>query len=145
MNKTFDKTLLLYHNQYLSWTDLEKIDGFMEAWKNQDEKKFTEILFTNGMDEAFGWDIGYALHRPRTENQAEYGLRITFKERLDKEFEPFRCVEDLARDDKSSAVRYGMRQSLNSGLHLNDAIEEQFSIHQKLLKNLAEKEDKGAE
>ena len=142
MNKNFDKTLFLQHNQYLSFLDLEKIDGFIEAWKTQDEDKFVEILHTHGMDIEWGWDIDYALHRPRTSNQVEYGLRVTFKERTDKEFEKYRCVEDLARDDKSSVVRFGMVQSLNSGVHLNDAIEEQFGIDQRLLQKLAEDREK---
>lgn len=70
----------------MSFLDLEKIDGFIEAWKAQDESKFVEILHTHGMDISWGWDIGYALHRPRTSNQVEYGLWCNIKN-ADEELE----------------------------------------------------------
>lgn len=144
MKEKFDTTLYAQHNQYLSFLDLEKVDGFIEAWKSQDENKFIDILHTNGMDKSFGYKIEQGLHVPRTErNQKkfEYGLRVTFKERTDKAFEPYKSVEDICRDDPSSVIRAGMRASLNLGVSINDCMEEALSVHTKLLKNMLE-EDK---
>lgn len=148
MKEEQDNTLKLYHNQYLSFIDLEKLDDWEKAWKGQDKELFEKILFTHGMDPAFGYSIEQALHVPRTERnqrKMDFGPLVRFKERVDKEFEPYRCVEDICRDDPSSFVRSGMRESLNSGVSLNDIIQERLSIHQKLLKNMAEKEKSNKE
>lgn len=139
-----DSSNVLEFDQFLSFTDLEKVDGFTDAWKSQDEEKFIEILYKNGMDKRFGYQLGYSLHRPRTSNQVEYGLRITFKERQDKEFEPYRDVRDIARTDRSSVVRAGMVESLNLGMYLGQIIEDELSKHVRYLEMKSE-EKKGKE
>ena len=73
------------------------------------------------------------LHRPRCSNQVEYGYVVRFRERQDKEFEPYRAVEDIAKTDPSSTVRAGMVNSLNMGTTISDAIEDALSTRAKLI------------
>lgn len=131
-------------NQFLSFLDLEKLDNWKEAFNGQNEEMFNQILYTHGCDLSYGWAIETCLHRPRTSNMIEYGPVIRFKERSDKEFEPYKAVEDIARDHESSFVRAGMQESLNSGLHLADFIEEELSKHVRYLEMKSE-EKKGKE
>ncbi len=147
MKEEFDTILFKYHNQYLSFVDLEKLDDWKKAWNGQDEELFLDILYTHGMDRDYGWKIEYAMHVPRTEKnqrKADYGPMITFKERSDKAFEPYKAVEDVCRDHASSIVRTGMRESLNSGLHLADFIEDELSKHVRYLE-MKNEEKKGKE
>ena len=133
MNEDFDTTLYLEHNQYLSFLDLELLDDWEEAWKGQNEELFLQILHTNGMDLNYGWQLEECLHRPRCSNQVEYGYVVRFRERQDKEFEPYRAVEDIAKTDPSSTVRAGMVNSLNMGTTISDAIEDALSTRAKLI------------
>ena len=133
MNEDFDTTLYAQHNQYLSFLDLELPDDWEEAWKGQNEELFLEILHTNGADLGYGWNLEECLHRPRCSNQVEYGYVVRFREREDKEFEPYRAVEDIAKTDPSSTVRAGMVNSLNMGTTISDAIEDALSTRAKLI------------
>ena len=133
MNKDFDTTLYATHNQYLSFLDLELLDDWEEAWKGQNEELFLQILHTNGADLNYGWNLEECLHRPRCSNQVEYGYVVRFRERQDKEFEPYRAVEDIAKTDPSSTVRAGMVNSLNMGTTISDAIEDALSTRAKLI------------
>lgn len=134
MNKDFDKTLFLEHDTYLSFKDLEKIDNWREVLVSGDTKALESILHTNGCDLSFGYEILSCEHATRTKPHVRhFGPKVTFRERRDKEFEPYRAVEDICRTHESSVVRYGMRESLNMGVNLNDIIEEQLSTHARLL------------
>ena len=133
MKENFDTTLYAEHNQYLSFLDLELLDGWEEAWKGQNEELFLKILHTNGADLNYGWNLEECLHRPRCSNQVEYGYVVRFRERQDKEFEPYRAVEDIAKTDPSSTVRAGMVNSLNMGTTISDAIEDALSTRAKLI------------
>lgn len=132
-------------DQFLSFLDLEKLDDWEEAFKGQNEELFNKVLYTNGADLDYGWKIEYVLHRPRTSNFVEYGPVVRFRERRDKEYEPYRDVRDIARTDPSSTVRAGMVESLNAGITLNDAIEERLSIHTKYLKMRSEEKQQSKE
>lgn len=133
MKEDFDTTLYATHNQYLSFLDLELLDDWEEAWKGQNEELFLQILHTNGADLRYGWSLEECLHRPRCSNQVEYGYVVRFRERQDKEFEPYRAVEDIAKTDPSSTVRAGMVNSLNMGTTISDAIEDALSTRAKLI------------
>ncbi len=93
------------YNQYLSFVDLEKDPEWNEAWKDQDEKKVEALLHKYGADLKYGWEVEVVLHRPRTSNAAEYGPKISFVERTDKEFAPYVSTEDMIANTKDSFLR----------------------------------------
>ena len=98
-------------NQYLSWHDMEKAVGFKEAWKAMDLAKIEELLYTHGCDTAFGWELVYCHHRPRTSNQAVNSVRFEFKEREDKEFiqSGMKAVEDIINSCSDSSMRLELK------------------------------------
>jgi len=69
----------------LSFFDLEKLDGWKEAWKEQDKKKVEKYLFDNGMDITQEYDIRVCMHRTLC-NKVEYGPRFEGQERNCKEW-----------------------------------------------------------
>ena len=141
MLKQFDEEFATQYDQYLSFHDLEKLDDWRDVLVNEDVDRLEEILYTHGCDMVFGYSLVSDLHQPRTENRkVEYfGPRFLFRERRDKEFEPYRHVTDIARTDPSSTVRSGMKESLNAGVSLNDVIEEALSTNVRLLEMKHEK------
>jgi len=66
----------------LSLFDLEKLDGFTEAWKAQDQAKVEEYLYNNGMDVSQLYDVVVCMHRTLC-NKVEYGPRFEGAERVD--------------------------------------------------------------
>lgn len=82
-------------NQFLSFVDLERDPEWNVAWREQDEQKVEELLYKYGADIQYGWTVEVCLHRPRTSNSAEYGPKVNFVERTDKEWLPFLSTEDM--------------------------------------------------
>ena len=92
-------------NQYLSFVDLEKDAEWNTAWKAQDEAKVEELLYKYGADVKYGWEVEVCLHRPRISNSAEYGPKVNFVERTDKEFAPYISTEDMIANTKDSFLK----------------------------------------
>ena len=95
-------------NQFLSFVDLERDPEWNTAWKAQDEKKVEELLYKYGANTEFGWAVEVCLHRPRTSNSAEYGPKVNFVERTDKEWLPYMNVEDMIANTKDSFLKADM-------------------------------------
>lgn len=93
------------YNQYLSFVDLEKDPEWLVAWRGQDSDKVDQLLYKYGCDLEYGWDVEVVLHRPRTSNAAEYGPKINFKERGDKEWLPYMSTEDMVANTKDSYMK----------------------------------------
>ena len=72
------------YDQYLSFVDVENVQGFQEAWKAQDKEKVDAILYSLGVDLENGYEIEINTHRTRISQQVEYGPRFSFSERKDK-------------------------------------------------------------
>ena len=83
------------YDQYLSFVDLERDAEWNVAWKAQNQKKVEELLYKYGCEIDYGYEIEVCLHRPRTSNSVDYGPRISFKSRTDKEWQKNMSVEDL--------------------------------------------------
>lgn len=92
-------------NQFLSFVDLEKDPEWNAAWKSQDEARVEELLYKYGADVKFGWEVEVCLHRPRTSNSAEYGPKVNFVERTDKEFAPYISTEDMIANTADSYMK----------------------------------------
>lgn len=74
------------YDQYLSFLDLEQHPDWLEAWKAQDKDKVDRILYSMGCDLTCGYEVEVLLHRSRLSKQVEYGPRMSFKMREDKEW-----------------------------------------------------------
>lgn len=96
------------YNQYLSFVDLEKDTEWNTAWREQDEKKVEKLLYKYGADVRFGWEVEVTLHRPRTSNSIDYGPKIIFKERTDKEWLPYMSTEDMIAATTDSYMKADM-------------------------------------
>lgn len=72
------------YDQYLSFVDVENVEGFQEAWKAQDKEKVDAILYSLGVDLENGYEVEVNTHRTRISQQVEYGPRFSFSERKDK-------------------------------------------------------------
>lgn len=109
-NKEFDLVdNVELHDQYLSFLDLENHPDWGSAWKSQNEKKVSEILHSLGVDLDYGWEISVCLHRSRISNKVEYGPRISFKERTDREWmRDNMAVEDIIRNTGDKSMREEM-------------------------------------
>ena len=84
MNKNFPVS---EYDQYLSFVDVENVEGFQEAWKAQDKEKVDAIFYSLGVDLQNGYEIEVNTHRTRISQQVEYGPRFSFSERKDKEWQ----------------------------------------------------------
>ena len=98
-------------NQYLSFSDLDKLQGWKEAWKTGNIEEVEKLLFAAGVDLDFGWEIVVNNHRPRTSNLPVYGPRFEFKEREDKEFTQsgMKAVEDISNSCSDSSLRLELK------------------------------------
>ena len=98
-------------NQYLSFSDLDKLQGWKEAWKNGNIEEVEKLLYSAGVDLEFGWEIEVNNHRPRTSNLPVYGPRFEFKERKDKEWQNSGCmaVEDIINSCGDSSLRLELK------------------------------------
>lgn len=98
-------------NQYLSFSDLDKLQGWKEAWKSSNIEQVEKLLFKVGVDLEFGWEIVVNNHRPRTSNLPVYGPRFEFKEREDKEFiqSGMKTVEDIINSCSDSSLRLELK------------------------------------
>lgn len=98
-------------NQYLSFSDLDKLQGWKEAWKSGDINDVEFLLYRAGVDLGFGWEIVVNNHRPRTSNLPVYGSRFEFKEREDKEFiqSGMKAVEDIINSCSDSSMRLELK------------------------------------
>lgn len=98
-------------NQYLSFNDLDKLQGWKEAWKAGNIEEVEKLLFKSGVDLDFGWEIAVNNHRPRTSNLPVYGPRFEFKEREDKEFiqSGMKAVEDIINSCSDSSLRLELK------------------------------------
>lgn len=92
-------------NQYLSFVDLEKDTEWNAAWKSQDEAKVEELLYKYGADVKYGWEVEVCLHRPRTSNSSDYGPKINFVQRTDKEWLPYLSTEDMIANTTDSYLK----------------------------------------
>lgn len=94
-------------NQYLSFSDLDKLQGWKEAWSNGDINEVESLLYKAGCDITKGWEIEVINHRPRTSNIPVYGPRFNFCERVDKEWERSGCMstEDIIRSCADGTLR----------------------------------------
>lgn len=98
-------------NQYLSFSDLDKLQGWKEAWKNANIEEVENLLFKAGVDLELGWEIVVNNHRPRTSNLPVYGPRFEFVERKDKEWQNSGCmaVEDIINSCGDSSLRLELK------------------------------------
>lgn len=115
-------------DQYLGQLDMENHPLWKEAWIGQDQKKFEQILHDMGADLSYGYEFRVCLHRARTSNKVEYGVRVGFKERTDKKWmSEMMAVEDIIRVNvgglTNALARVGMLESLGATNPLNEAIE----------------------
>lgn len=133
-------------DQYLSFKDLEKLDCWRNILVAGDEVALKELIFKHGCDLEYGYQIVSQYHVTRTRPYIQhFGPRIVFKERTDADWMgKYMAVEDIARVHTSSFVRAGMTESLNSGLHLADFIEDELSKHVRYLE-MKNEEKKGKE
>ena len=92
-------------NQFLSFVDLERDPEWNTAWKAQDEAKVEELLYKYGADTKYGWTVEVCLHRPRCSNAPEYGPKINFVQRSDKEWLPYLSTEDLVATTSDSYLK----------------------------------------
>lgn len=116
-------------DQYLGQLDMEQHPLWEEAWIGQNQEKFEQILHSMGADLAYGYDFRVCLHRARTSNKVEYGVRVGFKERTDKPWmTEMMAVEDIARLNvgglSDAMARVGMLESLGMENPLNVAMRE---------------------
>lgn len=94
------------YNQYLSFLDLEQHPEWSKAWKEQDQKKVEEILHYMGCDLRCGYQIEVNLHRSRKSQQVEYGPRVSFCQRVDKEFQQTgMSIEDQILNTQDDTLR----------------------------------------
>lgn len=75
----------------LSLFDLQKLDGFNEAWVAQDKEKVEKYLFDNGMDTNQEYEINVCIHRTLC-NKVETGPRFVGQERCCKEWLDSGCA-----------------------------------------------------
>lgn len=123
-NEKFDQPMEF--DQYLGHLDLEKHPEWDEAWKGQDQKVFEKVLHDLGADLNYGYTFNMCLHRSRTSNKVEYGMRVSFRERTDKVWmDSMMDVTDILRHTTDSIRATGMREMLNAETPLNDAMMEQ--------------------
>lgn len=120
-------------DQFLGQLDLESHPDWKEAWATQNTKLFEKVLWEMGADLDYGYEFTTCLHRARISQKVEFGMRVTFKERNDDYWiKNYMQVEDIARCDKSSIVRCGMRLSLNEDSCINDLMVDRLSEEQRL-------------
>lgn len=101
-------------DQYLGHQDLEKHPLWEKAWIGQDKEAFEQVIYDMGADLKYGYEFSVCLHRARTNNKVEHGMRVSFKERTDKAWMRDQMdVSDITRLETRSIVTTGMRLSLN--------------------------------
>lgn len=102
-------------DQYLGQLDMEKHPLWERAWKGQDQEAFEQILHDLGADLSHGYEFNVCFYRPRMSNQPEYGVRVSFKERTDKQWmDTMMDITDVLRNTTGSITRTGMVLSLNN-------------------------------
>lgn len=101
------------YDQYLSFLDLEQHPDWMEAWKAQDKDKVDQILYSMGCDLNCGYEVEVLLHRSRLSKQVEYGPRMSFKMREDKEWKRTgMSIEDAIHTTEDYSLK-SMLQGMN--------------------------------
>lgn len=110
-------------DQYLGHLDLERHPLWEKAWKGQNQKLFEQVLYEMGADLNYGYEFTTCIHRARTSNAVEYGMRVSFKERTDKWWvNNMMAVSDMVRNTHNSIRATGMREALNEDNPLNEAV-----------------------
>ena len=113
-------------DQYLGHIDLEQHPLWEKAWHGQDQEAFEQVLKDLGADISQGYAFSICLHRARTNNKVEYGMRVSFRERTDKEWvDTMMATSDIVRNTHNSLRATGMRMGLNEDTPLNEAMMEQ--------------------
>jgi hypothetical protein len=113
-------------DQYLGQLDMELHPLWEKAWIGQDKEAFETILHDMGADLAHGYDFRVCLHRARTSNKVEYGVRVGFRERTDKWWvDNMMATSDIVRNTHNSLRATGMRQCLNEDSALNEVMMDQ--------------------
>ena len=113
-------------DQYLGQLDLEQHPLWGEAWVGQNQEAFETVLHEMGADLRMGYEFTMCLHRSRTNNKVEYGMRVAFCERTDKDWmDNMMCTSDIVRNTHNSLRATGMRMGLNEETPLNEAMMEQ--------------------
>lgn len=132
-------------DQYLGHIDLEQHPLWDKAWHGQDQNAFEKVLSDLGADLAFGYAFDICLHRARTNNKVDYGMRVAFRERTDKHWvNTMMDASDIVRNTHNSIRATGMRECLNSENGLNDAMIEQaqkFAINVDIVCDMGELND----
>ena len=101
-------------DNYLGHQDLELHPLWEKAWIGQDKATFEQVIYDMGADLNYGYEFSICLHRARTNNKVEHGMRVAFKERTDREWmRDMMDVSDIVRLETRSIVTTGMRLSLN--------------------------------
>lgn len=115
-------------DNYLGHLDLEQHPLWDKAWFGQDQEVFETVLHELGADLRMGYEFTMCLHRSRTNNKVEYGMRVAFRERTDKEWmTTMMATSDIVRNTHNSLRATGMRMGLNEDTPLNEAMMEQAS------------------
>lgn len=113
-------------DNYLGQLDMELHPLWEKAWIGQDQKAFEQILHDMGADLTQGYDFRVCLHRARTSNKVEYGVRVGFRERTDKWWvDNMMATSDIVRNTHNSLRATGMRQCLNEDSALNEVMMDQ--------------------
>lgn len=113
-------------DQYLGHMDLEQHPLWGDAWVGQDQEAFETVLHEMGADLRFGYEFTMCLHRSRTNNKVEYGMRVAFRERTDTDWmDNMMSTSDIVRNTHNSLRATGMRMGLNEETPLNEAMMEQ--------------------
>lgn len=127
----------------LSFFDLEKVEGWDSAWKDQDKVDVEKYLFDNGMDTNQPYEIRVCMHRTLC-NKVDYGPRFEGQERNDPSWlktgaasidaiissssDPFLrgellgkcrtgCAADMSWDESLQSECKGNKKSLGVGVH----------------------------
>lgn len=113
-------------DNYLGQLDMELHPLWEKAWIGQDKEAFETILHDMGADLAHGYDFRVCLHRARTSNKVEYGVRVGFRERQDRWWtDNMMATSDIVRNTHNSLRATGMRQCLNEDSALNEVMMDQ--------------------
>lgn len=124
-------------DQYLTQLDLMLHPKWKEFVKG-DDSVFETILHDFGADLKFGFTSEVETVRARRKDlypyqQVQTGLVVRFRERRDKEWEPYREITDIIRTNyvegsgpgalTAALARVGMLESMGTTNPLNEAIE----------------------
>lgn len=112
---------------WLSFKDLNKLPDFRLAIMRQDQESFERILYENGADLSYGYNVVKCLHRPRTENMPYDGFRVEFVERLDSDWVKSGAASEEAMYASQRDFLKGELETLNPWANGNNTVNEWMS------------------